>query len=131
MRIDDLRNKSDAVTVSYIATTIHNSYVKRLAWIKKNQTTLLYSELSEQELVAVESICSTTDKYSEFNFTVLEKLLTVSELSVIMSIYFKGYTATETAHLLGVSRQAVNQAKLRALEKIKVFYWDKPKEVRP
>lgn len=131
MRTDSLQDRSDAVTVSYIATSIHNSYVRRLAWIKRSQTTLLYSELSEQELYDIESICSTTDKYSECDFSAFKQLLTASELSVITSIFFRGYTTTETAHLLGISRQAINQAKLRALKKIKILYWDKPKEVRP
>ncbi len=43
MQTDSLRDRCDAVTVSYIATSIHNSYVRRLAWIKKSQTTLLYA----------------------------------------------------------------------------------------
>ncbi len=41
-------------------------------------------------------------------------------------IYYSGYTVAETAYVIGISRQAVNQIKKRALRKLKTIFSDKP-----
>ncbi|MEA4894687.1 MAG: sigma-70 family RNA polymerase sigma factor [Oscillospiraceae bacterium] len=130
MQINRIYRNEDAGVVSYIATSIHNSYIKRLIQIKHYHAIILYSDLTEDEQFHIESICSTVDKYSEYDYSTIKNILTESEMSIITSIYFMGYTVAETSHFYGISRQAINQTKLRALEKLKKLYSDKPDEVR-
>lgn len=49
----------------------------------------------------------------------MKKILTVREFYIIKRIYYDMYSVAEIARILGVSRQAVNQMKNRAHEKIK------------
>lgn len=129
IEIDHIHCDNDAIIVSYIAKSIHHSYIKRLINLKHHQAIILYSELSEEKLFNIESACSTSDKYSEYDFSSMNKVLTEYEMSIITSIFFKGYTAAEAAHSYGVSRQSINQTKLRALKKLRKIYSDKPYEV--
>lgn len=130
MQIERVNRSDEAAVISYIVKSIHNSYIKRLIQIKHYQAITLYSELSEDELFYIESTCSTTDKYSEYDYSSIKKILTESETSIIALIYIMDYTATEIAHIYGTSRQSVNQTKLRALRKLRIFYSDKLDEVR-
>ena len=119
IQIDRIYNKSEGGMVSYICTSVHSSYVKRLREIKQLQNFLLYSDLSDSELYYIEVLSSTCDTYPNLDFDSLQKLLTNSEITVIKMIYYIGYTVAETAAFCGVSRQAVNQMRSRALKKLK------------
>ena len=48
--------------------------------------------------------------------------LTSREMMVLKAVYEKGYTVSEVATSLGVSRQNVNQIKKRAIMKLKKVY---------
>jgi len=62
MQIENIHNKSEeGSVVSYICTSVHSSYVKRLIEVKRLRNLLLYSDLNNNELYYVESI-SATDK---------------------------------------------------------------------
>lgn len=124
MEIENINNKSEGGIVNYVCSSIHSSYIKRLIRIKPFQKFLLYSELSDAELDYVESISSISDTYVEYDAIYNEKL-TRSEARILQLIYLYGYTATEIATYYGISRQAVNQMKKRALGKLKDALSDK------
>ena len=111
--------------VSYICTSVHSSYVKRLIEVKRLRNLLLYSDLNDSELYYIESISATNDVYQEYELSFIKKILTKQELTVIRMIYFTGYTVTEIANFYGTSRQAVNQMKNRALKKLRNNFSDK------
>ncbi len=120
MQIENIHNKSEeGSVVSYICTSVHSSYVKRLIEVKRLRNLLLYSDLNNNELYYVESISATNDVYQEYELSFIKKILTKQELIVISMIYFTGYTVTEIASFSGTSRQAVNQMKNRALKKLR------------
>ncbi|WP_027631271.1 RNA polymerase sigma factor [Ruminiclostridium cellobioparum] len=124
MQIKNIHNKSEGSMVSYICTSVHSSYIKRLIEVKRLGKLLLYSDLNENELYYVESISSTNDVYN-YELSFIQKILTKQELAVISMIYFTGYTVTEIANFYGTSRQAVNQMKNRALKKLRNAFSDK------
>lgn len=124
MQIKNIHNKSEGSMVSYICTSVHSSYIKRLIEVKRLGKLLLYSDLNENELYYVESISSTNDVYN-YELSFIQKILTKQELEVISMIYFTGYTVTEIANFYGTSRQAVNQMKNRALKKLRNAFSDK------
>lgn len=125
MQIENIHNKREGSVVSYICTSVHSSYVKRLIEVKRLKNLLLYSDLNDNELYYVESISSTNDVYQEYELSFIKKILTKQELAVIRMILFTGYTATEVANFYGTSRQAVNQMKNRALKKLRTSLSDK------
>lgn len=125
MQIENIHNKSEGSVVSYICTSVHSSYVKRLIEVKRLRNLLLYSDLNDNELYYVESISATNDVYQEYELSFIKNILTKQELTVISMIYFTGYTVTEIASFYGTSRQAVNQMKNRALKKLRNVFSDK------
>lgn len=58
----------------------------------------------------------------EMFMDMLRSELTEREFICVRMIIIEGWTAEMVAKKLGVSKQAVNQCKLRALEKIKNLY---------
>ena len=77
-----------------------------------------YSALSDGELYYAEATSATADPHFKLEMTGIDQVLTELELSIIKMIYLLGYTVTETANIYGISRQAVNQTKKRALQKL-------------
>jgi len=119
-------NKDEGGAVSYICTSIYNSYTKRLSGLLNLKKVILYSELNDAELFNIESKTSTNDVYQYFDMPSFFSVLTESETLVIKMIYYLGYTSTEIANICDISRQAVNQMKKRALKKLKVLVEEKP-----
>lgn len=113
-----MRDTSEGTVVSYICKSIHSSYIKRLIEIKKRYDVVPYSSLSDSELYYAEVKSSAYDTYSGLELTGMECVLTKSELSIIKMIYLLEYSVSETACFYGISRQAVNQTKNRALQKL-------------
>lgn len=71
--------------VSYICTSVHSSYIKKLIEVKRLRNILLYSELKDNEPYYIESI-SATDVYQEYKLTFIKKILTKQELTVILPV---------------------------------------------
>ena len=118
IRLDRMRGSNERFLVSYICTSIRSSYIKRLLDLKRLRSFVPYSALSDSELYRVEAASAAADSYFELEMTGIDQVLTKLELSIIKMIYLRGYTVTETANIYGISRQAVNQTKKRALQKL-------------
>lgn len=125
VQLESMHDKSDGSFISYIHKSIYDSYIKRSVNLKKLNNIVLYSDLSDNQLFYIETVSATSDIYFEHELPVLQKVMTKSELEVINMLYLRGYTVTETACDLGVTRQAVNQMKKRALKKLQILYVDK------
>ncbi|WP_407697178.1 sigma factor-like helix-turn-helix DNA-binding protein [Schinkia azotoformans] len=65
---------------------------------------------------------ATSDTYFNLDLTGIDHVLTKLELSIIKKYYLLNYTVTEIASIYGISRQAVNQTKNRALKKLKKWF---------
>lgn len=121
MSTKKIRNTEDGCLVSYITNSIHNSYIKKLIKIKHLKNFTMYSDLSESELYYIDSITATNDIYENTDIDTLKKFLTNPEFITIKMIFYEGYSVIEIASFLGISRQAVNQMKNRALKKLKIM----------
>lgn len=118
---------SEGILIAYISTSIRSSYVKRLIDLKRLRSFVPYSALSDIEFYHIEAASATADPYFELEMTGIDQVLTKLELSIIKMSYMRGYTVTETANIYGISRQAVNQTKKRALQKLEK--WLQPAQV--
>lgn len=126
IKLDNIHEKDEGHIISYICTSIHRSYIKRLTTIIKQRNIISFSNLSEKEVKNVDVLSSTYDKYFEFELLGIQKILSKNEMTVIEMVYLLEYTIMEIACSFGVSRQAVNQTKKRALKKLNYFLVEKP-----
>ncbi len=122
LRLNVLDNTCEGTLVSYISTSIHSFYIKKSIALKKLHKFVPYSDLSDSELYYIEVVSAISDTYFELDFTNFDYLLTELESSVIKMIYLWGYSVLEIASIYGISRQAVNQTKIRALKKLKYLF---------
>lgn len=124
IKFECINNKSDGALVLYISKSIYNDYIKRSNILKKNNKTIYFFDLSISERNHIELKESTTDNYfaSEIDLT---NNLTKKEETIIRLLYVKNYSVKEIASKLNITRQAVNQSKIRALKKLKKIYMDK------
>ena len=118
MRLDRMQSTNEGILVSYICASIRSSYIKKLIALKKLQNFVPYSALSDGQLFYIEAATATSDTYFELEFTGFDYVLTELELSIVKMIYLSGYSVTEIASFYGISRQAVNKTKKRALQKL-------------
>ncbi len=124
--LDRIQDKGEGKMVSYLCKSINSSYIKKLTAIKKLHSCILYSELTENQLYYVSILSASTDEYFLRELPGISLLLTKTEFSIVKMLYCSGYTIAETAFVFGVSRQAVNQMKKRALKKLETMFLDKP-----
>lgn len=122
VKLEVLRDTSEGTIVSYICKSVRSNYIKRFIALKKLHAFVPFSDLSDSQLYYAETTSSTSDTYFELEFTGVDHVLTELELSVIKMIFLLGYTVSETAYIYGISRQAVNQTKNRALKKLKTWF---------
>lgn len=108
--------KDDAIIVSYIAISIKNQYIKLSA--KKSLSIVTYSDLSDSQLHFINSTNATTLPVSIEEYLPHNNELTRWERQVIIDYFVNGLSISDIAHIHKKSRQAVNQAKNRGLNKI-------------
>ena len=106
-------NYAEPQILSYIKTSVYNAYIK-LSKKKCNY---------ENNTFPVEDIRDEIEKshYDEYENVFLEdlkKYLSGNEFDVIYKHFFCGLTINDIALIKGVSRQAVNQVKARAIKKL-------------
>lgn len=102
--------------VSYIAISVKNQYIKLSA--KKSLHTTAFSDLSDSQLYFVDSSNATMLPISIEEYLPHNNKLTLWERQVVMDFFVNGLSISEIAHMHKKSRQAVNQAKNRGLNKI-------------
>ena len=125
IRLAQLRDRSEGNMAAYICMSVRSSYIRRSKENKKSNNLVLYSQLSDEELYCIEADSAVSDIYFEYELFDIEKALTQPESSVVRMLYSSGYNVSEIARILGITRQAVNQMKKRALKKLKIFYGDR------
>ena len=118
IKCDELKQRGDGALVNYISRSIRHAYAKRIR------------ELITQK-AASDSIDETPDAafyrnsayhQPEFSYIEIPKaLLTSLEKETLFLIHAMGYFAAEVARSRGVTRQNVNQVKLRAEKKLRKY----------
>lgn len=117
--IKKLNNSSDGAVVNFLVQSTYHFYLKRLDAIMKrvrNETVLINLDLTQNH--ALEEIMA---MYDDFSVSELfpPKLLTKNEEKILIAIYQEGYSVSDIAASLHVSRQNINQIKKRAEAKLR------------
>lgn len=113
-----LRETGDGAMVKYLSRSIYHAYVKLLRYLVDTKIpTVSVDELTDSILYQNDLICET----SQTKLYVPAALLTPQEADVFRQICILGYSAAELARKYDVSRQSINQAKQRALAKLRRY----------
>lgn len=106
--------KKDNIIVGYISKSIRNEYI-RLSKLK-NRKDSNETELKLDIGIDSEKFDSNIELLDLFN------KLSKKEYKIMKLLYINNLSISEIANLMKISRQAVNQCKNRALNKIRSIY---------
>ncbi len=112
-------SENDGQVVNYINKALRNKSFQ-LNREGDNVNYILMSDMSDEQLIYVDQKMATEDYGTVAEF--FSDSLSKREQQILYLIYEQGYSIAEIADLFKVSRQAINQAKKRAIEKIKKCY---------
>ncbi|MCL2828379.1 MAG: sigma-70 family RNA polymerase sigma factor [Oscillospiraceae bacterium] len=118
MILSSLRDSSNKALVSYIAKSVHNAYIHIS---KKNRSSQNETSL-EDSGHTWEARHFSSDAYMGVYIAELKTVLTEREFQVFQLHYLEDKPIDDMATKLGVSRQNINQIKLKAIRKLKEFY---------
>ncbi|MCB2318027.1 sigma-70 family RNA polymerase sigma factor [Clostridium tagluense] len=107
--------EKDKVIVSYIAISIKNEYIR---------LSQRYGKISKMEIICEDDIINNLQHYDEnYSFIVedLLKKLPALQNKIIKGIFLLNLKEVDLAVSLGISRQAVNSTKRRALKNLKKY----------
>lgn len=123
LKLDKLRSHSDGVIVAYITKTIRTRYIAKNKRRELESNTVYWDDLDESLRRKLEPSNPLFSAEEDFIKAIPPGVLNEKELDIIVMIYLYGYTVAEVARTKGITRQAVNQIKLRALIKIQHIYF--------
>lgn len=120
----NIRTDSDGYIVNYISKSVKHRYIA-LSKAGKKRRESPFSDISEEQMSFIEQLAASegSDDISAF-FPTNDKL-SDREQTILRLFFVDNYSIEEIARQLGVSRQAANQAKNRALDKIRRAYFEK------
>ncbi len=117
--IEKFREEDEGRIVVYINKCIHHEYIFLLKKIINQKQEIVFCDISEEQQQMIESRAAILDDYNQMTILEIKNSLNEKEWKIIEQIYILGYTVSEVAHNLGISRQAVNQMKNRILKKLR------------
>lgn len=114
---EHMGNQSDGAITNYFCAAVYHAYCKLQA--KQREYHMLdIDDPAIQKFLMTLPESSAPDKLSDFP----DGLLTDAEHVVIRQLFERGRSSAEIAQELGISRQSVNQTKLRAMKKLRQYY---------
>ena len=105
--------------ITYLSRSLKNQYILLMKNLIKHKNVSVFSEMSEEQIYMIECKNASYDTYNVMDFETLKSLLNEKEFKVILLIYMNGYTSAEIARKENITRQAVNQIKIKAIKKLK------------
>lgn len=112
---------NDGYVVNYISKAVKNHYIA-LSKKRRVYAESTFSELSEDQQTYIEQLAATEDQ-TDISAYFSENALSERERLIIRMLFEEVRSVDEIAKILKVSRQAVNQAKVRALKKIRAEFF--------
>ena len=119
IKSDRLTTLQEEVIVSYIHVSVNNYYKKKIGKVIESKREIVLSNLSEEHIYYLEARTAKEDDKDLFWELNVTEVLNESEHQILHLVFNHGYSTAEIARMSGKSRQAVNQQKQRALEKIR------------
>lgn len=121
-----LSSTDDATIIRYIANSVKNEYMALSKQKGKERGTSYLEDTTVPQVIEYEQRTSTWDQYNQLTLQDLHKVLNQYEFAIIYAIYFEQQSVAEVAQQKHKTRQAINQTKIKALQKLKKA-WGKDK----
>ena len=121
-----LSSTDDATVIRYIANSVKNEYIALSKNRAKERGTSYLEDATVQQVIEYEQKTSTWDQYSQLTLQDLHKVLNEYEFAILYALYFEQRSVAEVAQQKHKTRQAINQTKIKALQKLKET-WGKDK----
>lgn len=119
MQLKTLHTKDDGAVVEYIRVTVTNLYKNKVKKVIKRKQEIPMSALSENQRLIMEANNSYCDDTFIFEYE-LGRILSSEEAEILNLIYVMEFSSSDVARMQCKSRQAINQKKIRALNKLRV-----------
>ena len=110
----------------YIANSVKNEYIALSKQKAKERGTSYLEDATLPQALESAQKTSTCDQYDQLTLQDLHKVLNEYEFAIVYAIYFEQRSVAEVARQKHKTRQAINQTKIKALQKIKEA-WGKDK----
>lgn len=120
--LENFSEKDEGKIVTYIVNSIRHRYIFLLKRLIDRENEIRMSEMSQEQQFMVERKLSFEEPYETLFFDDIRSLLSEKEWLILQAIYIQGMTSAEVARKEGLTRQAVNQTKIRGLKKLKKSY---------
>lgn len=118
----DISSDNDGYIVSYIAKSIKNQYIFMSK--QRNADNIdTFSDISEEQMIYIEQLAASDNQTDISIYFPSHNKLTEKEETILRLYFVNGYSIETISNQLKVSRQAVNQAKNRAINKIRDAYF--------
>ena len=121
-----LSSTDDATVTRYIANSVKNEYIALSKQKAKERGTSYLEDATLPQALEYAQKTSTCDQYDQLTLQDLHKVLNEYEFAIVYAIYFEQRSVAEVARQKHKTRQAINQTKIKALQKIKEA-WGKDK----
>lgn len=120
--LDKMANTTDGAMINYFSTALRNHYIAlSVSKCRIHDNEVAYEQDTLGEMLEGNPQIETGIDESDMLET-MKTVLTEREQLCVRRIVLEGWTAESLAATLGISKQAVNQCKKRALEKLKKIY---------
>lgn len=119
LSLERLESLEDGAIIKYIMSSIRHEYIApSKAKAKQNAFTYI-DELNPFASEEFNKRSSQQDDYGHLLLQDMKELLTDNEYRILVALYFEQWSVSEIAQRMHKSRQAVNQAKNHALDKLR------------
>lgn len=108
--------------MQYIAVSVKNKYIAMSKSLKELKVTS-FADISDEQMVYVEQLVAKDGENDISIYYPSNGELSAREKLILELFFTRQYSIEEISNHLGISRQAVNQAKNRALNKIRSTYF--------
>ena len=114
-----LSSTDDATVTRYIANSVKIEYIALSKQKAKERGTSYLEDATLPQALEYAQKTSTCDQYDQLTLQDLHKVLIEYEFAIVYAIYFEQRSVAEVARQKHKTRQAINQTKIKALQKIK------------
>lgn len=121
----NLNKTEDKFYLSYIKRSIEHKYIElsgKLNNTNKYSFNYYASDIEFEDLLDNNNV--ELDDYSLLLLNDLRQALTQNEYEIIYLLFYKNYSVAEIAAKKQMSRQYINNCKLKALKKLKLYFSD-------
>lgn len=117
--LDKLTSREDGAIINYIKKSVRNAYISISKDKAKEEIVDYIDDLPTPAIAVFNKRNSQLDSHESLIQSDMRAVLTENEYNVLYRLYFEQQSVSEIAIHMNKTRQAINQTKMRAIEKLR------------